>query len=57
MTNKSDWLYQIGLLETLNFCHEHKLHWFLTLKNNKLVYSIYFTEDMLPIYKRLESPT
>lgn len=51
------WLYDIGLLETLNFYHEHNIYWFRTLRTNRLMYSMYFEEDMLPFYKRLNNPT
>jgi len=50
------WLYDIGLLETLNFYHERNVYWFRTLRNNRLAYSVYFDEDVLSIYKKLDNP-
>ena len=56
MTEKTHyWLYNIGLLETLHFCHEYELQWFLASQNNRFVYSDYFIDDMhlLPGYKKV----
>jgi len=58
MTKKTHfWLYNIGLLETLTFCHEQKLCWFISSDNNRLVYSDYFTGDMLPDFLKVAGLT
>jgi len=47
------WLYNAGLLETLTFCHEEKVYWFLSLNSNRFVYSNYFIGDALPGFLKI----
>ena len=56
MTEKTHcWLYNTGLLETLSFCHEEKLYWFMSSNTNRFVYSDYVIGDDLPSFIKVAS--